>query len=203
MGLKNISTEALANELATRNDLTDPNGILPFGIYQVLCKTAVIPCTDGVAVRRNADGKIEAMAIRRGTGCFKGRLGSVGGRILRGESFENCLRRQFRNDVACEIEMLTSWKQPADIGQAAPLEHPLTDPWPTDFGPEDHKHTTSNYYPVRLLGEPKPGGKTSYGGVEAPAVEWYTLETLPGPENFGYDQQAKFVACMKAAENLI
>ena len=202
LSLKNLSTKDLADELATREDLLDPSGIMPLGIYQILMKVAVIPCTDGVAVRRNKNGIVEAMAIRRGTGVFKGRLCSVGGRILRGESIENCLRRQFRNDVGCEIKLLVPWKRPSDIGQAYPLENPLTDVWPSDFGPEDHKHTTSNYYPVQLIDEPK-FGSTSYGSQETTRVEWYTLEDLPDPENFGYDQHPKFVACLKAAEKLI
>lgn len=203
MNIKEISTDELAKELVSRNDLLDEKGMTPFGVYQLLCKVAVLPCTDGVAVRRNKSDYVEAMTIRRGTGCFKGRLGSVGGRLIRGESMEDCLRRQFRNDVRCEIVMLVDWKHPVDIGQAYPLENPLVDPWPKDFGPEDRKHTTSNYYPVQLVGEPNPGGATAHGGVEAPSVEWYTLATLPGPEHFGYDQHPKFVACLKAAEKLI
>lgn len=200
--LTGVSTGELLKELLGRDDLLDGNGMLNFSLYQLFCKYGVLPCTDGIAVRRNVHGCIEAMAIRRGTGCFKGRLCSVGGRILRGERMEDCLRRQFRNDLGCEIKMLTSWKCPVDIGQAYPLDSPLTDLWPEDFGPEDRKHTISCYYPVLLLGEPNFGA-TEHGGQEAMQVEWYTIETLPLPEHFGYDQHPKFVAALKAAEGLL
>ncbi|MBI2048126.1 MAG: NUDIX domain-containing protein [Parcubacteria group bacterium] len=204
MDLRVATTENLLKELLTRHDLLDKkSGMMDFHLYQLFCKYGVLPCTDGIAVRRNSLGQVEAMAIRRGTGCFRGRLCSVGGRILRGERMEDCLRRQFRNDLNCEIEMLVSWKSPVDIGQAYPLENPLTDAWPADFGPEDRKHTISCYYPVKLLGEPMPGATTSHGGQEAIMVEWYTLDTLPAPIHFGYDQHPKFVAALTAARALI
>ncbi len=201
MDLANIPTDELAKELLGRDDLVDENGVWSFNLYKLQCLIAIIPCTDGVAVRRGENG-IEALAIRRGTGVFQGRLCSVGGRLIRGESLEECLRRQFRADLGVEIEMLTHWKNPVDIGQAAPLENPLTDEWPKDFGPEDRKHTISNYYVVKILGDLNLG-ETTYGGQEARSVEWHTLATLPGPDEFGYDQHPKFVACLKAAEQLI
>jgi hypothetical protein len=200
--LQNIPTEHIVEELLTRN-LLDTNGLMSYSIYQLLTRIAVIPCADGIAVRRNVMGAVEALAIRRGTGVFKGRFCSVGGRLLRGESYESCLRRQFRSDLECEIEFLTAWDKPVGIGQYYPLKHPLSDPWPKDFGPENSKHTVSQYYPVRLLGEPRPGNTTSYGGAEASAIEWHSLDNLPGPEHFGYNQHPRFIEALTAAEYLI
>jgi hypothetical protein len=202
MKVSNIPTAELAEELCSRPDVVGDDDMMIWPVYQLFCRYGVIPCTDGVAVRRNAGGAIEALAIRRGTGCFKGRFCSIGGRILRGESIEECLRRQFRSDVGSEIELLVSWKSPVDIGQCYPLENPLSDPWPKDFGPEDNKHANSMYYPVRLLGDIILGA-TAHGGQEAMEVRWFTLEILPPPDQFGYDQHPKFVACMEAAEHLI
>ncbi|MEK7613204.1 MAG: NUDIX domain-containing protein [Patescibacteria group bacterium] len=200
MNLDSVSTDTLAKTLLTRPDVLDQNGMLVFPVYQLFCKYGVLPCVDGIAVRSNNKNELEAMAIRRGTGCFKGRLCSIGGRLLHGESYENCLRRQFRSDVGCEIELLRPWDQPVGVGQYAPLKDPLNDPWPKDFGPEDNKHTVSMYEPVRLLGVPQ-FGTTTHGGQEAAKVEWYTLRTLPGPENFGYDQHPRFVEILQAAES--
>lgn len=203
MNISVVSTEALADELAKRADLLDAKGIMSWGLYTTLTKIAVIPCTDGVAVRRNANGVVEVMAIRRGTGVFKGRLCSVGGRLLRGESFEDCLRRQFRNDLGCEIEFLVPWNKPVVVGQFYPLEQPLTEEPPVGFGSEDRKHCISNYYPVRLIGDSMTLGNTRHGGQEALAVEWYSILNIPSKEQFAYGQGPYFLECLMAAEKLI
>ena len=200
MNLASISTEDLLAELAARNDLLDSEGVIssPKG-YQLVTKMTPIPCVDGVAVRRN-NGKIEAMAIRRGSGPEKGKLCSVGGRIRMYEDMESCLRRQFMTDLNCSIEMLVPWNHPVDALQCAPKEHVGQNP---QFGPEYGKHAMTSYYPVRLLSEPKPGGTTAHGGVEALAVEWFSRENFPAPQEFGYSQGSKIFSCLEAAENLI
>jgi ADP-ribose pyrophosphatase YjhB (NUDIX family) len=201
MKLDTVSTEVLAAELRSRADLLDAQGIMPLEVYKLVEQIQPIPCVDGVAVRRNEDRHIEAMAIRRGTRRFKGKLCSIGGRIRYKESAADCLSRQFRTDVGCEIKMLTDWSRPVTASQCAPVkegEEP-----PQDFDPEEGRHTTSNYYPVQLLSEPTRFGITAFAGQEALSVEWYTLKNLPPSEEFGYGQRPKFVACMQAAEMLI
>lgn len=153
MQISDFSTEALAAELQKRPDLLDKDGIMPFEVYKLMCQIQPFPCVDGIAVRRNRQGTVEAMAIRRGTGAEKGKLCSTGGRILRNESIEECLRRQFRTDMNCEIDMLVLWQTPVIVLQCAPAEQVAG----KNFGPEYGKHTTSLYYPVRLRGEPSFG----------------------------------------------
>jgi ADP-ribose pyrophosphatase YjhB (NUDIX family) len=198
MNLKDISSNDLVTELLTRQDLLDKNDALILPLYQLFSKYGVFPCVDGVAVRLNS-GEIEAMAIRRGTGAEKGKLCSVGGRIKRNETIEECLRRHFKMDVGCEIEMLVPWDRPVDALQCAPIVEVGSN---TDFGPEYGKHTISLYYPVLLIGEPTFGA-TAHGGQEATSVEWYTLKNLPSREEFGYNQRPKFVACLEAAERFL
>lgn len=197
--LHDISTEALAAELASRTDLADAAGVMPLSIYQLIEKLSPIPYIDGVAVRRS-NGVAEGMLIRRGTRRFAGRLCSIGGRIRRLESIEQALRRQFRTDVGCEIELLVPWNKPVDILQCVPVKEGETPP--PDFGPEIGRHCTSQYYPVRLIGEPK-FGNTNFGGQEAAAVEWYRADNLPVEDEFGYGQRSKILSCIRAAESLL
>lgn len=199
--LKEISTEALAAELCSRKDILDSEGIMPLEVYRLIEHVQPISCVDGVAVRRNTKGEMEAMAIRRGTRRYKGTLCSVGGRIRYKESVEDCLRRQFRTDIGREIKILIDWSRPVTVMQSTPVkenENP-----PKDFGPEEERHCVSGYYPVQLVGETIKLGATSFGGQEALAVEWYALPNLPPEKEFAYGQRSKFVACMKAAEILI
>ncbi len=198
MGLKDVPTEQLAEELFMRPDLLDRDGVMPQPLYQLVVKIQPLPCVDGVAVRKNGD-YIEAMAIRRGTGHEKGKWCSVGGRIRRNESIESALRRQFRIDLGCEIEALVPWWQPTTVAQFAPAEEVKGQ---EGFSLEYGKHAISLYYLVRLLGESR-FGTTDFAGQEALGVAWFTLGNLPRREAFGFDQRPRFEACLRAAEELL
>ena len=199
MHIGDFSTEALANELRGRKDLVDAQGFTPPAVYRLITAIQPLPCVDGIAVRRNQKREVEAMAIRRGTGPEKGKLCSVGGKIIRNETIDECLRRQFRSDLRCEVQVLVQWERPVVALQCAPTDEVGHN---SGFGPEYGKHTISLYYPVRLLSEPA-FASTSHGGQEATAVEWYSLSNFPARSEFGYDQGPKFVACLEAAERLL
>ncbi len=198
MSLKDVTTEALASELRTRNDLIDAEGFMPYELYLLIAAIQPIPCVDGVAVRRK-NGTIEALAIVRGTGKARGKWCSVGGKIRKNESKTDALRRHFHNDLKCGIEMLVPWDKPVVGLQCADRADVGDNP---DFGPEYGKHSISDYYPVRLLGEPE-FGKTAVGGQEAIGYAWFSRETLPPRDAFGFDQGPKFIACLEAAEKLL
>ncbi|MDO8517967.1 MAG: hypothetical protein Q7S26_01600 [bacterium] len=198
MSLKNIATGELAAELRTRNDLFDAEGFMLYELYLLVAAIQPIPCVDGVAVRRR-NGVVEALAIVRGTGKERGKWCSVGGKIRKNESKADALRRHFLTDLKCGIEMLVPWDQPVIGLQCANQQDVGNNP---DFGPEYGKHTVSDYYPVRLLDEPE-FGKTVVGGQEAIGYAWFSKETLPPREAFGFDQGPKFIACLEVAEKLV
>ena len=113
----------------------------------------------------------------------------------------DALKRQFRTDLSCEIELLVPWNAPVDVLQSAPVNE-QGESLP-GFGPEIGRHCVSNYYPVRLLGEPTKFGSTPFGGQEVLSVEWYDADNLPPESEFGYGQRSKVLSCILASETLI
>ena len=198
--LQRFSTDELADELASRKDL-ETRGEFSDAVYKLNVELGVMACVDGVAVRKR-DGVIEALAIRRNTGPFKGKLCSVGGRIRSEESFEQAIRRHFKTDLNTEIKLLSPWDDPVAV-------HQLMRPRPDgtvlpDFGSEPRRrHAITIVYLVRLRGEDFTFGSTPYGGQEAESVEWFSLKDMPPPSEFGYGQDAYFRKCLIRAETIL
>ncbi len=194
--LTKFTTEELARELTGRDDLFE-GALLKYEVYKLSVELGIPPCVDGVAVRKR-DGIVEAMAIRRNTGPYTGKLCSVGGRIFFEESFEVAMRRQFTSDLGCEIEFITPWDRPAFVHQ---FMRPRADgTLLPDFGPEPtRRHNMTIVYLVRLLSEKFTFGSTTHGGQEAGGVEWFSLETMPPASEFGYGQDIYFKKCLQLA----
>lgn len=199
--LSELSSEDLAKELLTRNDMFEGSFLTP-AIYKLSIELGIPPCVDGVAVRKRDDGTIEALAITRNTGPFKGTLCSIGGRILFEESLETAMRRQFMTDLGVHIEFLTPWDQPAVVHQ---FMRPQADGTVLpDFGVEPtRRHNITIVYMVRLLTDDFQYGSTETGGQEAAGVEWFSLKNMPPPDAFGYGQDVYFKKCLKLAEMLL
>ena len=199
MKLRDFTTQELAVELLGRPDLINPDGVIPHAeVYRLAARILPIPCVDGIPLRGTGD-RIEAMAIRRGTGRSRGLLVPVGGRINFRESIENALRRHFLTDVGCKIEILPHWSRPISTDQWAPVEFGV----PPDFHPEGSKHAVQTLHLVRLLGEPTKFGSTVHGGQEVIGVEWFGLDDMPPPEAFGAEHHVSFETCLRAAETLL
>lgn len=199
--LAKFSTETLAKELIARNDFFEEGGlILKSEFYKLLTEMGVIFCVDGIAIRKNGT-HIEAMAIKRNTGAYKGKLCSVGGRVHVGEDIETALRRHFRVDVGHEINLTTQWDKPVGFFQ---FMRPRADGTIADnFGTEpSRKHAVSVLYLVQLDNGAPVFGSTAHGGQEASGVEWFTLENMPPKEEFGYGQGVYFRKCLELAEEM-
>lgn len=198
MNLAEFSTQTLAQELIARNDFFEEGGlILKPEFYKLFTEMGVIFCVDGIAIRKSSAG-IEAMAIRRNTGAYQGKLCSVGGRVHIEEDIEAALRRHFRVDVGHEIELTTPWDKPAGFFQ---FMRPRADGTVAEnFGTEpSRRHAVSVLYLVRLDDGAPVFGSTAHGGQEASGVEWFTLENMPHEEEFGYGQGVYFRKCLELA----
>ena len=197
--LKTYSTDELARELILRTDLFDGRH-LKRTLYDLFVELGVVTCVDGIAVRK-IDGKVELMTVVRNTGPFKGKLCSVGGRILLEESVESALRRHFKTDIGSDIEMLTPWDRPVLFHQ---FMRPKSDGTVLpDFGVEPQKrHAISIIYLVKLSDTPMEFGQTSSGGQEASGVRWFSKDDLPEDGEFGYGQEVYYKKCFELAKSV-
>ncbi len=199
--LQSYSTDALATELLSRSDLFE-HGMLRSTVYSLLVELGVVPCADAVPLRKLADGTIEAMAIIRNTGVETGKLCSVGGRILLGESPILCLRRNVRSDIGCELTPLTPEDRPYQVFNFARRDASST--VPEGWGTEYHRQQVlSLIYPILLETTEVTLGSTPHGGQEASAVAWFSREHLPPMTDFGYGQGAYYQTILDHAHLLL
>lgn len=199
-GLNKFTSDELAEELIKRDDLFEGR-LLTRALYKLSIELGIQPCVDGVAVRKNGS-EYEALAIRRNTGPFAGKLCSVGGRIFFEESFEQAIRRQFKVDLGCEINLLTPWDRPATVYQ---FMRPGVDGFVLpNFGPDPtRRHDITLVYIVSLIGDSFTFGHTEHGGQEAASIEWFSLKNMPQANEFGYGQDVYFKKCLLLAEEML
>ncbi len=197
--LQEFSTDELARELMSRPDQFEGKH-LKRSLYDLFVELGVVTCVDGIAVRKKV-GKIELMTIVRNTGPFKGKLCSVGGRILLEESVESAMRRHFKTDIGSNIELLTQWDRPVLFHQ---FMRPKSDGTVLpDFGVEPQKrHAVSMIYLVKLSDTHMEFGQTSLGGQEASGVRWFSKDDMPPDREFGYGQEVYYKKCFELAENV-
>ena len=198
--LREFNTDELAHELISRGDLFE-GGHLKRSLYDLFVELGVVACVDGIPIRVK-DGNIELMAIIRNIGTFKGKLCSVGGRILLEESVEAALVRHFKTDLGAEIQMLTAWDKPALFHQ---FMRPRSDGKVlANFGVESQRrHAVSTIYLVKIDDKNIAYGQTSSGGQEARGVKWFSKDNMPRDDEFGYGQEVYFKKSFDVAQSLI
>ncbi|MDP3771771.1 MAG: DUF4916 domain-containing protein [bacterium] len=199
--LKNIPTDALARELATRTDLRYQDGLLAPELFHLRTELGAIACTDAVPVRLR-DGIIEGAVIRRGIGEYAGKFAIIGGVIAHGESIEQALRRHFRTDLGVEINWLDpeGWRHPILAVQYKQFDR--ANGMDKDFNHETSKHAVVFTYLVTIASETIRFGTTRYG-QEATEIQWFSTTTCPPEDEFGYDTHRTFLACLTEAEKVL
>lgn len=181
--LANFSNEELAEELARRENLQKPDGLLTKPLWDLRVKLGKIVCVDSFAVRERA-GVPEVSAIVRNTGQYAGKYCLIGGVVAGHESIEEALRRHWRTDVGVEVEMLRHFSNPYVIHQDMPPDSAGN--VQPGFNPEPSKWNIGLVYPVRITGGKENFGETEHGGQEARELVWFSLNDLPKPEAFAY-----------------
>jgi len=210
--LSGVGTSELLSELLRRPeaDFLNAAGLLAPEAYRLANLLGIRVCVDGVPVRKNQDGEVELMAIRRGTGPYAGKLCLVGGgveRVLRDgqwvpESLAEALTRHFRVDLGFDITPLVSWDQPQYVAQDM---RPVKDTVREGFTPNPNsRHLIAIRYLVQITGgdDPPTFGATQWGGQEAAGVVWFTRQAMPPASEFGYHHDQTYLAMFPIAESL-
>lgn len=192
--LKNVSTIALASELALRRDLLRSDGLLHRALYDLRKELGAISTVDGVPIKV-VGAEVTAMAGVRNTGPEAGKLCTIGGVVAKGEDIVFALKRQFKSDLNVDIEFITPWYHPALVSQH---RSPTYGPAPR-FLPEPTKpHCLAKVHLVEITNrEDMKFGTTSPGGQEFGSAMWMSLENLPGPHHFGYGQWYVYQYCLQ------
>lgn len=201
MDWRAASTEALAQELAQRPDLFDEGGFLKSQeLFRLRCKLGAVVCVDSIPVRQR-NGVVEAMAVWRKTGPYAGKLCLVGGIVKKGMSLEESVREHFRTDLGADIDFLTPWDRPVTMHQDMP---PGTGGiLNKDFSPDPTKdHNVTPVYLVTFRDSCFVFGDSRHGGQEVENIQWFSLETMPSPEKFGYGHDLVFLKGLLYAQKI-
>lgn len=194
MDLSKVSTQELLQALIERRDLIDHDGmtVYPEG-FTLLTKLDTVPCTDIVGVRVN-HGMVEACAITRAGGPYNGRrLTMIGGRVPYGIHFEDSLRNHIREDLGVEIIILSGINYPDFV-------------WPYSrekrsggWGHDPTKFALGLTYLATFDWEKVCFSKKLRSGPEASGLHWFSRNTLPSEEQFGYGHYTPFLRCLEKA----
>lgn len=191
-----IPTEELARELIRRADLVQPNGLLSPDIFTLRARIGPIICTDGIPVRMH-EGILQGGLIRRNTGEYRGKLCIIGGTVALGETLDAALRRHFQTDIGKEITFL----DPLGITRPIGVYQYYGEGDAKAFLPEPTKHAIALTYLVSIEDGNFIFGSSRYG-QEASAFEWYSAESCPTAEEFGYQMRNVFLECLSEAIKL-
>src|ERR1017187_1436615 len=146
-----------------------------------------VACVDVLPVRFSAtrQGKLEAVGlILRDTPQKKPQWCLIGGRLLYGESLDKGIRRQMEQTLGPHVRSsLRLAQQPLYIAQYSPSGRK---PFSLDF----RQHSVALTYPVEFKGKPIPAG-------EARLFQWFGLDELPRPRQFGFGQHPIVRACIR------
>jgi ADP-ribose pyrophosphatase YjhB (NUDIX family) len=207
--LSRIPTEALAGELLKRPDLINPDGLLNPPVFALMDALGVRVCVDGAPLRKNSTGVAELMAIRRGSGPFAGKLCLIGGGVERirvdgvwqPESVQEALNRHFKNDLGTNAHIIDP-NLPQYVQQDM---RPIGEAVREGFAPNPNsRHLIALRYLVTLPENFVPKyGSTNLGGQEATAIEWFTMNTMPSSEEFGYQHDITYDAFFRQASILL
>ena len=179
-----FSRDNLIKALLTHN-LVKPDGFLEPLPWQLSVALNPIVTVDSCAIRYNKEtGLLEASAIVRNTGIYKGFFCAVGGKVGLYKSVEEAVRGHWNSDLmGCELEYF-DWEHPFCVHQHRPPSIETGDVGA--FLPEPTKHSFSPFYVVRTKSDPKGYGSTKHGGQEASGYQWFDKTNLPGPDKFAY-----------------
>ncbi|HEY2589382.1 MAG TPA: DUF4916 domain-containing protein [Tepidisphaeraceae bacterium] len=155
--------------------------------YRRVQRSVPIACVDIAPLRLSPHGSIESIGlILRDTPHQGRRWCLVGGRILRDESLAEAAARHLRQTLGDAIRFtLAPDAQPAYVSQyfTSRREVGVIDP---------RQHSIAVNYLIAVDGLVTPMG-------EAHEFRWFDASALPGPDEFGFEQDRVLAECLRAA----
>lgn len=150
---------------------------------------AVLPivCVDLLPVRFGRRGTrtiVEAVGLILREVPHRGqRWCLIGGRVYRGESLDQAIRRHVRETLGASLKLLSPVRQPLYAAEYSPTGK-------RPFLLDTRRHSVALTYAITVHGVIKPAG-------EALEFEWYETKRLPSPQHFGFGQDHVVNACLK------
>lgn len=138
------------------------SGWIPDDLFQAIQKSMPVPCVDLLPVRRNKDGKIEILLIKRQIYPEIGKWGLIGGRILKDELTNSSIMRQARRELGVSVKIIQPW---TELHPFAVFNDPFSD---------IQKHFVVLTYLVHIT-----NGKVKATGPEFSEAKWFPLDNLP------------------------
>lgn len=152
--------------------------------YRLIQNSVPIPCVDIAPLRLSEEGAIKGIGlIFRDTPHQGRRWCLVGGRVLRNETLAAAVSRQLRQTLGDTIRFqLDADAQPVYIAQYFPTRQPVgvVDP---------RQHAITMNYCLEITGQIVPQG-------EALEFRWFNPDSLPGAEQFGFEQDRVLRECL-------
>lgn len=127
--------------------------------YRFIISKTPISTVDLVVLRKKR--KLEVLLIIRKTGYAKGQWCIIGGRIWKGETIKNCLKRQAK-DLGVEVTIYP----PFDYNFPVLVNDHLNQ--------DQTKQSICNVYPVEII-----RGQLKQEGEEFVGISWFPINKLP------------------------
>ncbi len=121
----------------------------------------------------------------------------IGGRIPYGIHFQNSLRNHIHEDIGVEIEILSGINYPDFVYPYSKEKPDLRHIW----GHDPTKYALGLTYLATFDWTKVKFGKKSHSRPEAKALHWFSLETMPKADEFGYGHETPFGNCLWKATN--
>jgi ADP-ribose pyrophosphatase YjhB (NUDIX family) len=157
--------------------------------YARIQQTMPIPCIDILPLRLHSPTTPttpQVGLILRNTPENKNAWCLVGGRLFRNESIAQCITRQLHQTLGPNIRFqLGPDPQPLYIAQYFPTPRPANEPHCIDL----RQHSLALTFAIPIEGTPTAQD-------EALNFQWFPLNALPAPTDFGFNQDRIVATCL-------
>lgn len=149
-----------------------------------------IACVDVMPTRVSIDAppRLRSVGlIRRSTPHQGDKWCLLGGRVFYGESLGDALTHTLHETLGEELQFTVDVdQQPLYVAQYFPAKT-------RDFGHDPRQHAVGLTFAVEISGSPKARG-------EALGFEWFAPDSLPPPQEFGFEQEKVVASCISSLE---
>lgn len=144
---------------------------LPAPLYEQIEQSLPIACVDFVSFRVGAGGNAAEVGLIKRRSPFGTVWCHLGGRIIRGESVAQALRRHARDTLDVDLDLPPD-PQPRYVYQWFPPDDTPDKAEPHGIDPR--KHAIGLSFVVDMVGDPKPRN-------EALSFDFFAVDALPAP----------------------